>query len=142
MLLQRLTLDDRIGFNYDYMGAAEYENGATRVGRTAIAQAFIDKTIEARPIQFIETYGKYRSEPVEVIAMGTAETLDRLGPVAEINAWKEAFHTNDKKIVGWMNVGWDRAEPLILLRTDTADLQSRVNQFFADPISWLQEQAA
>lgn len=40
MLLQRMIRENEIGFNYDYMGYAEYEFGATSKSREAIARSF------------------------------------------------------------------------------------------------------
>lgn len=138
MFLQRLLADDTIGFRYDFMGSAEYENGATRTGRLEIAKAYLAGTIEARAITFIEVHGKSVGEPVEVMALGRTEFLDKLGKIAEIRTTKEAFRTREEGIIGWMNVGWDACEPLLLLRADGYKLQERLDKFMADPIKALQ----
>ncbi len=60
-LLQRLQLDKKSGLNYEYMGYAEYEFGATAKARAALAELFVDGELEgfectAKSITGEETY--------------------------------------------------------------------------------------
>ena len=75
MLLQRLIDNPITGFNYDYMGAAEYEYGATSHGRTGLARAWLEKDFTAQKVMFIETVRDRKSAPIEVLVMGRPETI-------------------------------------------------------------------
>lgn len=166
MLLQRLVTDEKVGFNYDYMGASEYEWGATSVGRTALAQLFLDKQFCAKKIQFIEVGGFARThrqsfvdkldkpiEPydpkigIEALIMGSQETLDRLCPdgVLNLRYTKEMFRLEDPTIVGWMNVwhgtGGRDGVPLMIVRTNLKNLQKHVEMFLERPLEVLREEA-
>lgn len=143
MLLQRLVTDDKIGFNYDYMGSAEYENGATKKGRTAIAQAFLDGKIKAKATNFVEMIGPNHDTGIPVVVMGLAETIDSIGDELEIRVFKETFRTRDKNMVGWMNVAWHGHElnPLLIVRADLSDAQERINKFFGPVIGELKAAA-
>jgi hypothetical protein len=134
MLLQRLVRDETAGFNYDYMGAAEYEFGATRNGRGALATAFIEGKLHARPIQFREVHYGSVLPPVNVLAVGSKEVIDNIVAAGgKISVIKETFRTNDSNIVGWMNVGWEmrRTTPLLLVRQSLhpADITARTKKF-------------
>lgn len=140
MLLQRLVNDEDVGFNYDYMGAAEYEYGATRNGRMAIARLFLDGKMCARRVQFQEKHGRTTEQAITVLALGSAETLDKLGNPMVISTTKEAFRTHSSKIAGWLHVGHsDNVEPLMLLRLDAPgqEVTERVQAFLKDPIDAL-----
>lgn len=134
MLLQRLVKDETAGFNYDYMGSAEYEFGATRNGRGALALAFINSNFHARVIDFREVHYGSVLPPVTVIAMGSKDAIDDLAAAGgKISVIKETFRTNDSNIVGWMNVGWEmrRTTPLLLVRQSLhpADITARTKKF-------------
>ncbi len=143
MFLQRLTHDDTSGFNYDHMGSAEYEFGVTRDARTAMAKLFISDGMKARAIDFVEKIGKNESSPVLVLALGSEETLDKLGNPAIIQVTKEPFRTSNRNINGWMLVDPENKDvtPLMLLRV-TDDVQERLGKFLKDPIAALREEAA
>lgn len=145
MLLQRLVADDKSGFNYDFMGAAEYENGATMNGRTQIAELFLRDKMQARVIDFIEVIGRNEQSLVSVLAMGTPAFLDQLGNPAKISVWKETFRTSDKNIIGWLNVAWPgrSLDPFMMVRmSEGADIQQRIEKFLKDPIEYLRQQEA
>ena len=146
MLLQRLTKDDTVGFNYDYMGAAEYEFGATRNGRAALAQAFVDKQFFARPLVFREVIGQNVMPAIGVVAMGSKEMLDALeADGGRISVTKEAFRTGDTNIVAWMAVAWEsyRAKPLLLVRRSLGgkDLTNRTKKFLDPFIEAIEQEA-
>src|SRR3546814_8720923 len=75
MYLQRLIADPKIGFNYDYMGAAEYEFGVTAEARLAIAKAYLDRDIGAKFTNLIEIHGRTRSSPVQARALARTSTI-------------------------------------------------------------------
>lgn len=76
MLLQRMIRENEIGLNYDYMGYAEYEFGATSKSREAMARSFIANDLEARVVTLVEQFGKSQMEPIEVVVLGNKETID------------------------------------------------------------------
>lgn len=142
MFLQRLKADEKVGFNYDYMGAAEYEFGATANGRVALAKLFIEGKMHAKRIQFVEVHHGHESRPIEVLAIGAEESLKALGNPARIPVIKEPFRTDDAKLIGWMNVGFDRdrTTPLLLARIgnkNSAEVAERIQKFLADPIEYV-----
>lgn len=142
MFLQRLIADEEVGFNYDYMGSVEYENGATRNGRMALANLFVDGKMCARKIKMCEKIGKMKHDPIEVLAIGSTETLDALGNPAVISVTKEAFHLHQAKYIGWMHVGHsEKVEPLLFVRCDMPgdEISDRVNKFLKGPIDYIKE---
>lgn len=142
MLLQRLIADKDIGFNYDYMGSAEYEFGATRNGRMELAQAFLEGEIFARVLKVSEVYNpKDPGKSIEVVALARKSMLDMLEANPRIRISKESFRFDNRNIIGWMNVGTDKIEPLIMIRTSVEDSQKRINDFIRPFIDGLREEA-
>jgi len=132
MYMQRLRTDETVGFNYDYMGAAEYEFGATKNGRMAIAQAYIDGTIKAKLVKVREDNGPEH----EMIILAPEKFLADCDDVFHFTRLKERMRLDDPRIIAWMNVKWDRVDiPLMLVRTDVPTW--RVDKFFKDPIDYL-----
>ena len=145
MHLQRLVAHDKVGFNYQYMGAAEYENGATTHGREAIAELFLRDRMQACIIDFIEVTGHHECKPVPVLAMGTPGFIEQLGNPARIKVTKERFGTSDKNVIGWLNVAWPGRDidPFMMVRLSEGDaIQGRIEKFLKDPIDYLREQEA
>lgn len=144
MLLQRLVTDEDVGFNYDYMGAAEYEYGATRNGRLALARLFLDDKMCARKIKVSESIGRMKGEPITVLAIGSAETLDALGNPAVLPVTKEAFRLHQAKYAGWMHVGpSEEVEPLLFVRCDMPgeEISQRVQSFLKEFIDGLRQES-
>jgi len=144
MLLQRLVTDEDVGFNYDYMGSAEYEYGATRNGRLALARLFVEDKMCARKIQLQEKIGSNKSAPITVLAVGSAETLDALGNPAVLPVTKEAFRLHQAKYAGWMHVGpSEEVEPLLFVRCDMPgeEISRRVQSFLKEFIDGLKQAA-
>ena len=81
-----------------------------------------------------------RGEYVTVLAMGSAETLDRLGDPMDIRVTHEPFPAHRARITAWMAVDMDRAvlEPLMLVRIEAPDEQimERVSLFLKDAIEY------
>ena len=140
MLLQRLVDSECKGFGYDYMGASEYENGATTNGLAALARLFLDGRLVARKAGFGEIHGRMRGEYVTVLAIGSEETLDRLGDLMDIKVTHEPFHAHRARITAWMAVDMDpaRVEPLMLVRIEAPDEQimERVSLFLKEAIEY------
>lgn len=140
MLLQRLVDSETRGFGFDYMGASEYENGATTNGMAALARLFLEGRLVARKTGFGEIHRRMRGEYVTVLAIGSAETLDRLGDPMDIRVTHEPFHAHRARITAWMAVDMDRAmlEPLMLVRIEAPDEQimERVSLFLKDAIEY------
>lgn len=126
MLLQRLIKDSDCGFNYDYMGYAEYENGATANGRVKLAETFVDGRLVARQINF---------HGVPVLALGSESIINEIGAAFNPNISKTSFRVDDPKIVAWMQVGWfgQGFEPLLMVRLSLGgDEISKCVQSFLD----------
>lgn len=140
MLLQRLVDSECKGFGYDYMGASEYENGATTNGLAALARLFLDGRLVARKAGFGEIHGRMRGEYVTVLAIGSEETLDRLGDPMDIKVTHEPFHAHRARITAWMAVDMEpvRVEPLMLVRIEAPDEQimERVSLFLKEAIEY------
>ncbi len=135
MYLQRLIADPKIGFNYDYMGSAEYEFGVTAEARVAIAKAYLDGDIGAKLTNLIEVHGKNRSNPVQVRVLAKKSTITQIGDEFALPVLKECFRTDNPKIIGWLKVMPHRApnlDPLIMIRHHLVDGPARIDQFF-DP---------
>jgi hypothetical protein len=134
MYLQRLVADDKSGFNYDYMGSAEYEFGATRKTRSKIAYYFARGNISAKRISFVERmWNGSRLKPVDTVIIGRKDYISSLDDELVIKISKEAFRTQSTDIIGWMNVDpYREAEPFVIVRADLPDVQKRIDMFFGD----------
>ena len=142
MYLQRLVADKEIGFNYDYMGSAEYEFGATLNGRSAFARAYLEGDIAAKKTLFVEKFYGSLSKPVEVVVMGRKKDIEAIGAEMVISVTKESFRTESSKIIGWMNVGRESCTPFFIMRADLADAGKRIESFFAPAIEAIKEELA
>lgn len=149
MLLQRLIADPKCGFNYDYMGSAEYEFGATALARTDFARQYIAGNIAAKRMTFIEQVNRFNGNGharagIDVVVYSTKEVIEGFGDELTIQVTKETFRTDNPKYLGWMKVTGPRSTPpapLFIVRADV-DL-TNVDKFFKDPIDYLEgEQAA
>lgn len=100
MLLQRLVSDDKIGFNYDYMGAAEFEMDGQRNTRAVLAGAWRKSTIKAVKTTLKTQHG----DAVPMVVFGTAGDLEKVGPEFFVNLQKSTLRANDDKVRGWMTV--------------------------------------
>lgn len=142
MLLQRLILDEREGFNYDCMEASEFSGLASRNGRYGIAKAFVEGEIIAVPIRFHERIHGGKLHPIEVMVIGRGSSTHLCCNDLVLKVSKEAFDTHNKNIVAWLLVGDTETDspvedPLLIIRKDCPDAQSRINRFFKDPIAKL-----
>ena len=59
IFLQRLIVDQDIGLNYDYMGAAEFEFGATADAREALARFHLKGELVCQKVRFFARWGRY-----------------------------------------------------------------------------------
>jgi hypothetical protein len=139
-LLQRLIVDAVIGFNYDYMGFGEYENGSTSRARAELAGFMLDKAITARRVMFKGRWGVNTIE-FKAIVIGNPEIVDTLGPTLHLSLDKGAMLSEDHRIKGWMTIG-DETHKLVIFRDgDDASYQdnlARLEKFlqpFADQIT-------
>jgi hypothetical protein len=146
MYLQRLIEDDKTGFNYDYMGRAEYEFGATMNARKALAAKHLDGEIQVRILNFIEIIGKNESKPVEVAVLapeGTFCLLDIEDDTLRIKVTGEPFRTASPNIIGWMNIEEDDCGtviPMLMVRTDADDISNRIEKFTSGLIRKMREE--
>jgi hypothetical protein len=136
MLLQRLIADKDSGFNYDYMGSAEFEFGATSIAREALARLVMRKKLAARESRFFVKWGRTTHGPIDVYVFGLQKTLDDIGiaplPGTKVpydllvTADKENARMDNDRILGWMSVRSD--SPILILRR-TEDNLDRGNKF-------------
>lgn len=141
MFLQRLVEDDKTGFNYDYMGRAEYEFGVTFAARRALAEAHLDEKIKVKILNFVEVIGKNESKPVEVAVLADDKAFSLLnieGETLRIKVTGESFRTGSPNIIGWMNIENDdfgNVIPLLMVRTSADDLSNRIEKFTREIIN-------
>lgn len=124
LYMQRLVPNPNVGFNYDYMGAAEYEFSATKAGREALAKAYIEKDIMASRVLVSED----DSTPIELIAIGRKEFILN-NPSMDFVRLKERMRLDDSRFIGWMSVQWKNPTPLLLLRPEYPEIQKAVDLF-------------
>lgn len=142
MLMQRLTAAGSVGFGYDYMGSAEYENDAPRAAREALARLFIEGALVARTTRLAEMMGRMTSPSVDVVVMGSPAEIERLGDPAVIRVTKEPLRVTQDGIAGWMKLpesGEKDFSPLLVVRLTMPEeeIASRVESFLSDPIAYV-----
>lgn len=142
MLLQRMIADNEIGFNYDYMGYAEYEFGATSKSRESLTRSFIANDLQSRVVTLVEYFGRSYSEPIEVVVLGNKETINYIDHQREKDLNKNWYVPVDKssmrgdndKIVGWMSVHTHMT--VFIIKTSLADRGERFEKFIG---SWVDQ---
>lgn len=130
--LQRLIIDEKCGFNYDSMGYAEFEFGATALARSELAEFTLDKTIHAKRVRFIGTYGVTKIE-FPAVMIGEKAFLETIGVDLKVTMEKTLVRNDDPKILGWMNVG--RGQHKFILFRDDKNFSANVDRLekFLDP---------
>lgn len=136
MYLQRLIADPDIGFNYDLMGHAEFENGVTRQSRAILAQLNLDKEISAIKTRFFARHNRICEGPIDVFVFGASDTLRALGlsetlingvlPDFMVTTDKSSARFDNSDIIGWMSVNTD--QPVLIIRANSENL-ARGDQF-------------
>lgn len=128
-LLQRLVADREIGFNYDQMGFAEFEFGATAKARGEIAMFAVDHKITARRVKFVGVWGVTKVK-FDAVVIGEQETVDGLPDTLKLQMERGFMRNDDPTIVGWMTVG-DTAKKVMIFRDDASLPQNleRVEKF-------------
>jgi hypothetical protein len=115
-LLQRLIRHPMIGFEYDQMGYAEFEYGATAKARDQLAGFMRNGTISAKRVAFKGTWGKSKSE-FKAVVVGDKALLDTVGPGLSVQLEKSSMRAHDESILGWMTVG-DHDQKIVIFRDD------------------------
>lgn len=123
MLLQRLVSDDKIGFNYDYMGAAEFEGDGQRNTRAVLAGAWRDGTIKAVKTVLKTRYG----DAVPMVVFGTPNDLEKVGPEFYVTLQKATLRANVDKIRGWLTV--DASVHLVFVRDGDREAMKALELF-------------
>lgn len=141
MLLQRLIIDGDIGFNYDYMGNALFENGATASGRAALAQAYVDGNLQSKFIDLITVRNRMESAPIKVAVLAHKDHIAEMGDTVKVSTLSEMAQVDREDIVAWMNVGWDGVDPFLLIRASVEDRGSRVESFLRPFVNQIKEAA-
>lgn len=114
-LFQRLVSEEAIGFNYDFMGYAEFEYGAPRDARSEIASFWVNNKISAKKVEFTGTMGRMKTKFPAVI-VGEKEYLDSLSSNFKSSVDKTGMREDNPKILGWMTVG--SSHKVIIFRDD------------------------
>jgi len=123
MLLQRLITDEKIGFNYDYMGAAEFETGGQRNTRAVLAAAWREGTIKAVKTTLKTQHG----DAVPMVVFGTASDLEKVGPEFYVTLQKAHLRANDDKVRGWITV--DASVYLVFVRDGDREAMKALEMF-------------
>lgn len=144
-LLQRMIADKEIGFNYDSMGFAEFEYGATGRARGELAGFMLDGKMTARRINFKGTWGITKVK-FPAIVIGEKEFVDNMKPDFSVTMEKGFMRNDDEKILGWMIIG-DHSHKLFIIRDDKNYQENidRLEKFlkpFADQIAEERKEAA
>lgn len=144
-LLQRMIADDKIGFNYDYMGFAEFEFGATTLARGELAAFMLDGQMTARRVNFKGTWGVTKVK-FPAIVIGEKQFVDRMKPDFSVTMEKGFMRNSDENILGWMIVDRDYHK-LFILRDDenypaNIDRLEKFLKPFADQITEARKEAA
>lgn len=145
MLLQRLVADSKCGLNYDYMGSAEYEFGATANGRSGLAKAFLEDDLKFKWFDFVEVRGRFSYPPVQVVGLARQKMIDQIPGTFRVNVTKENFRTDNSRIIGWMLVDYagrtcgPTDNPLLILRANLDDIQNRFVNFLQPFVDQMKE---
>lgn len=144
-LLQRMIADENIGFNYDYMGAAEFENGATARARGELAGFMLDGQMTARRVNFKGTWGVTKVK-FPAIVIGEKRYVDQMKPELSVTMEKGSMRNQDENILGWMIVDKDCSKLFILRDDENYPVNiNRLEKFlkpFADQIAETRKEAA
>ncbi|MBO9428166.1 hypothetical protein [Sulfitobacter sp. R18_1] len=133
-LCQRLKEDENIGFNYEYMGAAEYEFGATLQARRGL----YDATELARLSGSIK-YGLKRYNCVFIFNIAEVDMARRV-----INAMsKEQYRNKNAMALGKQPKGWLMLDPMpMLIYTEGDAGYERAKKFIAHAKEMFDEREA
>jgi hypothetical protein len=135
MLLQRLKADPKIGLNYDHMGYAEFEFGATRKSRLRIASLLLERKLTMVKARFFDKWGMSTFGPVDVYVFGSKEGIAKLGMKQDhpsvpfdllVRTEKSPSRADNLDMLGWMSVRTD--EPVLIVRA-TPDNIERADKF-------------
>lgn len=143
--LQRMIADEKIGFNYDYMGYAEFECGATTRARGELAGFMLDGQMTARRVNFKGTWGVTKVK-FPAIVIGEKQFVDQMKPELSVTMEKGFMRNQDEDILGWMIVDKDYNK-LFILRDDenypaNIDRLEKFLKPFADQIAETRKEAA
>ena len=116
-LMQRLIADENTGFNYDYMGYAEFEFGAPGRSRLQLAKYWLDNNITARKIKMNVSK---RPTQYEMVIIGETANVNAF-TTEEVNAFrlhpdKTGLRYENEDIIGWVSL--HSYSPLLFLRDD------------------------
>jgi hypothetical protein len=144
-LLQRMIADENIGFNYDSMGFAEFEYGATSRARGELAKCMLDGHLTARRVNFKGTWGVTKVR-FPAIVIGEKQFVDQMKPELSITMEKSFMRNQDEDILGWMIV--DRDYNKLFILRDDANYPANIDRLekflkpFADQIAETRKKAA
>lgn len=103
---QRLILDRKFGFNYEYMGYAEYEIGVIKGAMTELARLFVAGELEG----FVGQAQPFGCNPLQVC--GFCEKGKVNVAVSFLKDFRNKGPFEVPATVAWMNIRF----PLLLLR--------------------------
>lgn len=124
MLLQRLISDDKIGFNYDYMGSAEFEFTDGQLNTRAIlASAWREGSIKAVKTTLKTQHG----DVIPMIVFGTADDLAKIGAEYFVTLQKSTLRASSERIRGWLTV--DAPVHLVFVRDGDREAMKALELF-------------
>ncbi len=112
-LWQRLVEDEKCGLNYDYMGYAEYEFGATLNSRTRLADWLKAGVLTSwrTDVSLIERQLTFKKT---VLLFSHVDTIRKLNALnLSVCSIKGALEVESRNIIGWLSVGTDT--PIIIM---------------------------
>ena len=118
-------------FQYEYMGYAEYEFGATMVSRKLLCRAWVENRIARKTITLRDTRLKC---DLTVIAFSTEQAFAQLS--------ENRLNVNNKGLltmtdtVAWLGIGYE--QPVLLLRGE--EFIPQADMFINEPIDYWREQ--
>lgn len=124
MLLQRLISDEKIGFNYDYMGAAEFDfTNGQRNTRASLAAAWRDGKIKAVKTVLKTQHG----DVVPMVVFGNEKDVAQFGPEHVIMLQKGRLAADNSTIRGWLTV--DQAVSVVFVRDGDSEAMKALELF-------------
>lgn len=130
-LCQRLTQDPNIGFNYDYMGSAEYEFGANWRARVYLAKAEETVLVSGRVKE-----GKRSVSCVFIMKKGDEQkAIPVMRALADGTNINKGAMMYDKPPAGWLIL-----DPVpMLCYLDGSDGKERAEKFMANTLEQMAE---
>ena len=142
--LYRLSKSDDMGFAYEEGGLSDFALHGRRVGKRKFAEAYLNKNIKAKLVDFYEIRDKKQFGPIDVIVASTPEFVDSITDDLIMKAVSQPYYINDPNVVAWLASCHDEDlnfPPILIIRANLEDGLSRAETFFEGMISDLKEES-